>query len=402
LRVIIVHNHYQQPGGEDVGVQDEFGVLTNHGHQVRLLEADNDHITNFAAQVQTAFRAVYSFSSKRRVAAVLSDFKPDLVHVHNFFPVFSPSIYYACDEAGVAVVQTLHNYRLICPSGILFRDGHVCEDCVSKSFAWPGALHGCYRNSRFGTTAVATMASVHRGLHTYERKVQKLIALTEFSRRKFIEGGLPANKLVVKPPFIDTDFGVGSGKGGYVLFVGRLSEEKGIVTLLEAWKSLAGRIPLRLAGGGPLKDYVLEKAAAIPGVQYLGFQSRQQINQLMQNACALVFPSEWYEGVPRTILESFAAGTPVIASGMGNMQNLVDDHRTGLHFQPGNSADLAAKVNWMLDHPNEWWTIRQSARKEYEAKYTAERNYELLMEIYDAALRRNSQSTLEAEPAVQV
>jgi glycosyltransferase involved in cell wall biosynthesis len=398
LRIIIVHNRYQQPGGEDVGVQDEYGVLSSHGHTVRLLQADNDHIKSVAAQVQTAFGAVYSPSSKKRMAAAVSEFKPDVVHVHNFFPVFSPSIYFACNEAAVPVVQTLHNYRLICPSGILFRDGHVCEDCVSKPFAWPGAIHGCYRNSRVGTAAVATMASVHRVLHTYERKVQKLIALTEFSRRKFIEGGLPAQNLVVKPPFIDHDFGVGSGDGGYVLFVGRLSKEKGIETMLNAWKSLGGRVPLRLAGGGPLKDYVVERAAMMPGVEYLGFQSREQINQLMQNASALIFPSEWYEGVPRTILESFAAGTPVIASGIGNMASLVEHQRTGVHFEPGNAADIVTKVRWMLDHPREWESMRRSARKEYEGKYTAERNYELLMKIYDGAMRRTGPALVEPVP----
>jgi glycosyltransferase involved in cell wall biosynthesis len=388
LRVIIVHNHYQQPGGEDVGVQDEYGVLASHGHQVRLLEANNDHIQSFLSRAQAAITTVYSPSSKRRMAAVISEFKPDLVHVHNFFPVFSPSIYFACNEAGVPVVQTLHNYRLICPSSILFRDGHVCEDCVSKPFAWPGVIHGCYRGSRAGTAAVATMASVHRVFQTYERRVQTLVALTDFSRRKFIEGGLPAHNIVVKPPFVDVDFGIGAGKGRYILFVGRLSEEKGIVMLVEAWKSLGAQIPLRIAGGGPLEDYVRKQAAMIPGIEYMGFQSRRQINQLMQDAHALVFPSLWYEGVPRTILESFAAGTPVLASGMGNMENLVEHQRTGLHFEPGNVADLIAKVQWTFEHPREWESMRQSARAEYEAKYTSERNYELLMGIYNAALKR--------------
>jgi glycosyltransferase involved in cell wall biosynthesis len=390
VRVIIAHNRYQQPGGEDIGVQDERGLLVNHGHEVRLLEANNDHIRGLLTEAYTALTAVYSLSSKRRMTALIAEFRPDLVHVHNFFPVLSPSIYCACNEAGVPVVQTLHNYRLLCPSSILFRDGHVCEDCLSKRFAWPGVAHACYRGSRLGTAAVATMTYVHRVIRTYQRQIQALVALTEFSRRKFIEGGFPAHNIVVKPPFVDIDFGIGHGEGRYVLFVGRLSDEKGIITLLEAWKKLGTRVPLRIAGSGRLEEYVRAQEAAMPGIRYLGYQSRPQINQLVQNAVALVFPSLWYEGVPRTILESFAAGTPVIASKIGNVEGLVEHKRLGLHFQPGDAADLVAKVQWMLEHPHDWESMRQSARAEYEAKYSAERNYDLLMEIYDRVLTRNS------------
>lgn len=394
LRVIIVHNHYQQAGGEDGVVQDEYGVLASHGHQVRLLEASNDHIKGFAVRVETAFNAVYSPSSRRRMAASISEFKPDLVHVHNFFPVFSPAIYYACNDAGVPVVQTLHNYRLICPSSILFRDGHVCEDCLSKVFAWPGVLHGCYQESHLGTAAVATMAAVHRILGTYERRVQVVIALTEFARCKMVEGGFPAHKLVVKPGFVDVDPGQGQGQGDYVLFVGRLSREKGVELLLNAWEMLGSRVGLRIAGEGPLADYVRERKVTIPGVEYLGYKSRPEVTQLMQQARALIFPSLWYEALPRTILESFAAGTPVIASRLGSMESLVEPMQSGLHFAPGDVSDLVRQVTWMLDHPQEWQALRQRTRAVYEAKYSAERNYEMLMRIYQAALHEPGATTM--------
>jgi glycosyltransferase involved in cell wall biosynthesis len=401
LRVIIVHNHYQQPGGEDVVVQDEYGVLASHGHQVRLLEASNDHIHRFSARAQTALTAVYSPSSRRRMAASISEFKPDLVHVHNLFPVFSPSIYYACNEAGVPVVQTLHNYRLICPSSILFRDDRVCEDCVSKLFAWPGVLHGCYRGSHLGTAAVAMMASVHRILRTYEHRVQVVIALTEFARRKMIQGGFPADKLVVKPGFVDVDPGPGEGRGDYVLFVGRLAREKGVEVLLKAWETLGARVPLRIAGEGPLADYVREQQQALPGVEYLGYKSRLEITQLMQQARALIFPSLWYEGLPRTILESFAAGTPVIASLLGSMESIVEPMQSGLHFAPGDAADLVRQVDWMLDHPQEWQILRQRTRAVYEAKYSAEINYGMLMEIYETVLKQPKTTSLAPlEPTV--
>lgn len=394
MRVIIVHNHYQQPGGEDVAVQDDYGVLVNHGHQVRLLEANNEHIRNFVARAQTALTAVYSPSSKRRMAALISEFRPDLVHVHNFFPILSPSIYYACNEAGVPVVQTLHNYRLICPSSILFREGHVCEDCLSKVFAWPGVLHGCYQGSHLGTAAVAMMAFVHRSLRTYEHRVQVVIALTEFARRKMIQGGFPAHKLVVKPGFVAVDPGPGQGRGDYVLFVGRLSREKGVEVLLRAWETLGTRVSLRISGQGPLADHVRQRQVALPGVEYLGYESRSEVTKLMQQARALIFPSLWYEGLPRTILESFAVGTPVIASRLGSMESIVEPMQSGLHFAPGDAADLVRQVDWMLEHPREWQLLRQHTRAVYEAKYSAERNYERLMEIYQTALKQSGTTSL--------
>jgi glycosyltransferase involved in cell wall biosynthesis len=401
LRVIIVHNRYQQPGGEDVGVQDEFGVLRAHGHQVRMLEANNDHIKNFAARARTALQTVYSPSSRQRMAAAIAEFKPDLVHVHNFFPVFSPSIYYACDQAGVPVVQTLHNYRLICPSSILFRDGRVCEDCLGKVFAWPGVLHGCYQGSHLGTAAVAMMSSVHRILRTYEQRVQVVISLTEFARRKLVEGGFPANKLVVKSSFVDVDPGQGQGRGDYALFVGRLSQEKGVEVLLKAWEALGTRIPLRIAGAGPLADHVRQQQAVLPGVEYLGYQSRAEVTRLMKDARALIFPSLWYEGIPRTILESFATGTPVIASRIGSMESVVEPQQSGLHFAPGDADDLVRQVDWMIENPGEWQVLRQRTRAVYEEKYSAERNYEMLMQIYDAVLRQpGTPSLAPLEPTV--
>jgi glycosyltransferase involved in cell wall biosynthesis len=400
LRVILVHNRYQQPGGEDIGVQDERGVLQSHGHEVRLLQTDNDHIHGLTAQAHTAVNTIYSPASRRRMALELSEFAPDLVHVHNFFPVFSPSVYYACHAAGVPVVQTLHNFRLLCPGTFFFRGGKVCEDCLGKSFAWSGVLHACYRGSRTGSAVVGAMGSLHRWIGTFERRVRVVIALTEFSRQKFIQGGFSGRNIAVKPPFVDVDPGIGQGEGGYALFVGRLSEEKGIPTLLEAWRKLGKCIPLRIVGSGNLENRVREEAAVNPGIEYLGFQARPQINRLMQNAAALIFPSVWYEGVPRTILESFAAGTPVIASRIGAMESLIEHGRSGLHFNPGDVQDLIGQVEWMLSHSPEWQVMRRLARAEYEAKYDADRNYLMLKAIYDRALTRDSEVLISGEAEV--
>lgn len=202
MRILQLHNLYKIPGGEDVVVQAEKTLLENYGHEVVLLQADNHNITSFFSQTMTALNTVYSFSAKKRVQAEIAKFQPDIVHVHNFFPLWSPAVYDACQEARVPVLQTLHNYRLFCPGAFFYRDGKVCEDCLGKFFPWPGVVHRCYRGSRVGSAVLATMQAVHRARGTWKERVNLYIALTEFARHKFIEAGLPADKIVVKPNFL--------------------------------------------------------------------------------------------------------------------------------------------------------------------------------------------------------
>lgn len=234
---------------------------------------------------------------------------------------------------------------------------------------------------------VAAMLTTHRALGTWARGVDVYIALTEFARRKFMEGGLPAEKIVVKPNFVHPDPGPGEGKGGYALFVGRLSPEKGVRTLLRAWERLKG-IPLKIVGDGPLQAEMedLVRGGGLEGVEMLGRRPREEVLGLMREAGVLVFPSECYENFPMTVAEAFACGLPVVASRLGAMAGIVEDGRTGLLFAPGDAEDLAAKVAWLFSHPEELARMRREARAEYEAKYTAERNYQLLMEIYGQAL----------------
>lgn len=386
MRILILHNRYQQPGGEDIGVHDEYTLLKKYGHDVELVEENNDHIHGLIPKLQTALTAPYSWSARRKVSLLLSKFRADVVHVHNFFPALTPSVYFACNAMNIPVVQTLHNYRLLCPKATLFREGKVCESCLGRVVAWPGLLHGCYRDSHIGTAAVASISFLHRMLGTFEHRVALMIVLSEFSREKFISAGFSPQKLVVKPCFVDSDPGVGSGDGGYVLFVGRLTEEKGIRVLLNAWQSLGARIPLYIAGHGPLENEVRKTVERTVGVEYLGFQDRHSLNALMQSAQALMFPSTWFEGLPRTIVEAFACGTPVIASRLGTMSSIIEHGRTGLHFEPGNVDDLIRTVTWMCSHGREWSDFRRFARVEYEAHYTAERNYTSLINIYEMAL----------------
>ena len=332
MRVLVAHNRYQQQGGEDVVAEDEISLLRAKGHEVDVLEEDNDNIGGWGSAAATALSCVYSSSSARAMRQKLDQFKPDLVHIHNFFPALSPSVHYACLKAGVPVVQTLHNYRLLCPASTFQRDGRICEDCLGKLVPWPGVQHACYRQSRLASAAVANMLAVHRMLGTWRRAVTRFIALTEFGRRKFISGGLPQDKLMVKPNFVRLDPGVGTGGGGYALFVGRLSAEKGVETLLAAWNQSSPTRALKIVGDGPLAPIVKDAALRNSAIEWLGLCSKETVLGMMAHAEALIVPSVWYEGFPLVVSEAYATGLPVIVSRIGGLPELVAEGRTGMLF----------------------------------------------------------------------
>jgi glycosyltransferase involved in cell wall biosynthesis len=386
MKILAVHNRYQLPGGEDQVFVDETALLEARDQRVLRYEVHNDQVKQLK-RLALVKDTVWNSSAYRELGALIRRERPDVVHFHNTLPLISPAGYYAARAEGVPVIQTLHNYRLLCPVALLFRDGRVCEDCMGKSVPWPGVFHGCYRGSRAASGVIATMLSVHRAFRTWTEMVDLYIALTEFARNKFIEGGLPAEKIVVKPNFVAPDPGRGQGGGGYALFVGRLAPEKGTGTMLAAWEQLGTRIPLKIVGDGPLRDRVVG-AARQSNVQWLGHRPVSDVHALLGKADMLVFPSEWYETFGRVAAEAFAAGTPVIAADIGAVAELVEHGRTGLKFRPGDPEDLVAQVEWALSHPVELLSMREEARAEFEAKYTAERNYRALMEIYEAALER--------------
>jgi glycosyltransferase involved in cell wall biosynthesis len=384
MQILSIHNNYQIRGGEDESRESEERLLREMGHQVDAYEESNDRVAAIG-NVRMALRTIWSAQAYRTVEQKLRESAYDVVHVQNFFPLISPSVYYAAKAGGVPVVQTLRNYRLLCPNALFFRDGGVCEDCLGKFIPYPGVLHSCYRDSRGASGVTAAMLTVHQAMGTWTSMVDKYITLTEFARQKFIEGGLPAEKIVVKPNFVHPDPGVGEGDGGYALFVGRLSVEKGLDTLLAAWERLDKPMPLKIVGDGPLSGQVAEAAARLPKVEWLGRRPMAEVHELMGKAMVLIFPSKWYETFGRVAVEAFAKGTPVIAAKIGAIAELVEGDRTGLHFHPGDAADLAAKVEWALAHPRELAQMRREVRAEFEAKYTAKENYRRLMEIYSLA-----------------
>jgi glycosyltransferase involved in cell wall biosynthesis len=387
MRILILHNRYKLHGGEDVVVQQESRLLRDAGYFVDVMEVSNDEIESGVDKLKTAFMSIYSPPMRKLVERRIRDKGADVLHVHNFFPRLTPAVYDSGGDFGCAVVQTLHNYRLVCPGGLLFRDGTVCEECLGRSFALPGIQHGCYRDSRIGSATIATMTALHRVRGTWRSRVDRYIALNEYARSIFTKyADLPAERVRVKPNVVP-DSGLGRGSGGYALFVGRLSPEKGISTLLRAASNPAFRLPLKIVGTGPMQPDVVAAAAACPGIEYLGAQPRAEVVKLVGDALVQIVPSEWHEaGGPLVIGEAFAAGVPVITSAMEPMSTVVEDRASGLLFVPRDHEDLCRAVARIVNSPELVATMRLGARQRYEDMYLPQANLNALVGIYREAM----------------
>lgn len=392
MRCLVIHNYYQRPGGEDQIFRNEGELLRSAGHEVLEYIRRNDEIRDYRIRdkVTLSLRTVWAWDSACELREILRKEKPNLAHFHNTFPLISPAAYYACEEAGVPVVQTLHNYRLYCPTATFLRAGRPCEECVSHSLL-RSIRYRCYRGSRPATTAVAAMLKFHRLRQTWTMKVNAYICLSEFQRKKLVTAGLPAERTFVKPNFVSPDPGMRTptSQCGTAVFVGRLSAEKGLITLMNAWDKLDRDACLRIIGDGPLRPELEQqkRERSLRNVCLDGHLSRLDVVAALKSARFLLFPSECYENFPMAIAEAFACGVPVIGSRLGAIAEIVEDGRTGLHFTAGDPEDLAAKVEWARTHPQEMEAMGRNARAEYEAKYTAERNYGMLMEIYQHVMR---------------
>ncbi len=377
--VLVVHNTYQQRGGEDAVVEAEVSLLRQNGHPVHEYRRSNDDIKQMAS-ASAALQAVWSRRTIRDVTALIQAQRPALVHVHNSFPLVSPSVYWVAAQHGLPLVQTLHNFRLICPQAMLLRDGKVCEDCVGH-VPWRAVQHACYRGSTAQSLVAAGVLQSHRLLGTWQHKVTRYIALNDFCRERFIAGGLPAERIHVKPNFIDLPPAAPQPRSGF-LFVGRLSAEKGLKTLVEAMRQTHSACRLSVIGSGPEAGQFEGQAR----IEYLGQQPRNQVIEAMRSATAVVVPSIWYEAFPLVIVEAQACGTPVICSRIGAMPSLVTHGETGLHFTPGDATYLAETLNWAQFNPEAMATMAQQARAHYEQHLTSASNYRQLRSIYDGAI----------------
>jgi glycosyltransferase involved in cell wall biosynthesis len=393
MRVLLAHNFYRStaPSGEDTVYKEERALLERNGVEVIPYERQSDELDTAGVMklARSALDASWSDASARELSSLIERTRPDVAHFHNTFPLISPSAYSACVAAGVPVVQTLHNYRLICPGAMLYREGVPCEDCVGTSLL-PALQHRCYRHSLPATASVVNMLWNNRRRGTYSSLVQRYVALTEFARERFIAGGLPADRIEVKPNALTISPPAGLGQGGYAVFVGRLSAEKGVHTLLDAWRALPD-IRLKVVGDGPLRAQLEAKAKGL-NVEFTGRLERSHVAQVVGEASIAIVPSQWFEGFPMVVVEAFACGTPVVASRLGSLAEIVREGINGRLFAPGDPQALSATVRTMVDAPEALKQMRQNAREEFDARYSAEASFQSLVQIYQRAAQCLPQS----------
>lgn len=412
MKVLLIHNYYQSssPSGEDVVFKNEIELLKKNNINVITYTRYNDEIMDYGlwGKFILPFKNIWSMRTYEEIKELIKKEKPDVAHFHNIWYLISPAAYYACQDNNVPVVQTQHNFRIFCANGLLMRNGKVCEECFTSetedgSKVIGGRVkilknaikYGCYRNSRVFTLPISIGEYFHWIIGTWINKVDAYIALTNFGRNKFIEAGLPADKIFVKPNFLADPPEPSYTNGGYAVFIGRLSKEKGVYTLIEALRIIdttsSGQLVLKIVGDGPLRNE-LEEKVRMQGidryVEFVGRKSSDDCIKLLNCARFLVLPSLCYEGLPMTIGEAFACGKPVVASNLGSLAELVEDGKTGLLFEPGNLQDLANKMKWMIEHEDACIEMGKNARKVFEEKYTAGKNFEILMDIYNTVLDR--------------
>ena len=386
MKILFAHNYYQLKGGEDSVLANEMRLLKENGHKTITYFRHNQEIEQYSTlkKVGLLFNTTYSAESYQEVTALLKKERPDICHVHNFLPLITPSVYDACRDNNVPIVQTLHNFRLICTNGLFLRNGKICEDCLGKS-AYGSVLKKCYRDSSLQTFAVARMIEQHKAKNTWNTKVSKYICLNQFSKGKFIEAGLPEEKLMVKPNFVERPtFKESHNKAPYFVFVGRVDSTKGIELLNRV--AVSSPIPIKVIGEGDLVPLIANN----PKIEYLGKRPNEETQYYIQQAEGLLFPSILYEGMPMTILEAFANKTLVIASNLGAMKAMIEHKKNGLLFEPNNDKELSQLLNFAHPKTNETEHIVEAAYHDFLQLYSKEANYKQLMAIYNEALEEDT------------
>lgn len=388
-RVLVVHNRYQQRGGEDLVFEAETDLLEAHGHAVDRLTFSNDVIdeaSSFLSRAKLAVGTSWSRAGARSVAERARAFGADVVHFHNTFPLVSPAAFGAARRTGAAVVASLHNYRFVCPSADLFRDGHDCGDCLGRRVPWPSVRHRCYHDSAVQTGAIAAMLTFNGLRRTWSRDIDLALTPSEAAAH-LLAGAVPAERLRVKPNFVSGDAvppPPGTPRAG-VLYVGRLTVQKGIPVLLEAWRRAAPG-ELTIVGDGPERAAVEAATADHPAIRYVGEADRAAVLEAMQRAEALIVPSVWQEPFGLVVTEAFASETPVIAARKGALSELVSDGETGFLYEALDPDDLVAAVRTALESPGRLRTMGVRAREVFAERYSAEANYGLLLGAYQDAL----------------
>jgi len=397
MKILLVHNFYgsSAPSGENTAYLAERDLLQRHGHQVIEFTRHSDEIRNreFAGAVKGALATPWNPFALQKLVDLLNVEQPDVMHAHNTFPLLSPAVFTAARGMKTATVLTLHNYRIFCAAGIPMRNGTPCTECLDRQSVLPSLRYGCYRSSRLATLPLSFMIAFHNKIGTWQRDVDAFISLTDFQQDKMADAGLPKERMHTKPHFYpDPPEPLPWEKHNpKVVFVGRLGPEKGVNLLLDAWKLWGDTAPLlELIGDGP-ERMKLEVSASQPKlsqkIKFHGHLSFEKTQGKMAQASLLVLPSLCYEGFPMVIREAFALGVPVVASRLGSLPYLIEDGQTGLLFEPGNSKDLLRVLQNLWHQPEKLSAMGRKARTDFEEKYTAAVNYEILKGIYQAAIK---------------
>lgn len=384
MKILQIHNRYKEVGGEDIVVDREKNLLESADHTVLQFFASNSDIKKTKDKIYTALQMSYNLKYKKLITKLLVEEQPDIIHIHNFLPILSPSIFYAANKEKIPIVVTLHNFRLICINGLLYRDNSVCEDCISTKIAIGGIKHGCYQNSKIASLFPTMSNSLHSFLKTWQSKIEKVILMSEFSKSVFSRSHVlfKEKQIVIKPNFVD-DKGYSFEKEDYYLFVGRISEEKGILTITESFIDSGKKI--KIAGTGPLQEALKEYSEIHQNIEYLGFQTQDHLKELYLKAKATIFASKMYEGNPLVLLESFSFGTPVIVPDFGNAGDLITEGYNGNKYIAGDTESLTLTVHAFESNKNQK-TLRKGARNTFEEKYTAKKNLQKLEEVYQNAI----------------
>lgn len=391
LRVLVVHNRYrsEQPSGEDRVVDQEGALLADAGHRVSTFERRSDDIAAMSLLGKAAipFRVPWNPAVRSELVTRLREERPDIVHIHNTFPLLSPSVVAACTDVGVPVVATLHNYLMVCPSGTLYRGGQVCTDCVGAA-PLPALRHGCYRGSGIATVPLVVNMVANR--RRWWSGVARFFCISNAQRHILIQSGMPAQRLAVKHNFVVDAGSQRSGPGEYLLYLGRLTDEKGVRLLMTAWDRLGARgglgLPLVFAGAGPLHGELARWAQAREGIRYLGLQPRAECAELVARAAAVVVPSAWMESFGLVVVEAMAAGVPAVAAAHGALVELVDDGVTGLLHRPGDADSLAECLRRVVATPERNRKMGEAARRRYARDFTPSVGLDRLVAGYEAAI----------------
>jgi len=385
LNILLCHNYYKTRAGESLVFQHEKYLLEKFGNNVCSFTRDNSNLDNFSTskKISSFFNAFHSNETKKNLNLILSDFKPDVVHIHNVFPLISPTIYDVCNQHNLPIVQTLHNFRFICPNGLLFINGNECPFFLNKKFHC--VTNKCYKNSFIFSAWYHAIISFHK--NTFKNKINKFIALNSFSKNIFVKAGYNPDKIIVKPNSASADQKLATDNPqNYILFAGRLSNEKGLFTLLKAAANVP-KLPLKIIGSGPLENSAREFISnnKLNHIEILGYQPQKVFEKFLANALATVLPSECFENCPLTVINSLYLGTPVIASKTGGMADFVSEPIAGKLFIPGDVNDLTKKLNFILENKDKIIKMRPNVRKWGTDNFSPENNYKKLINIYNQA-----------------